>query len=505
MFDSGENGSPQDWRMMSQAILVKALMRKRAAWFRYCQQRDRTAACHARTVPLEHRGTVSAGRFSYDADLSDTDRISSYRSILCRGADAIASRKIGKAIEPVRTSTVRAKRALVSPARFAAWYLPFTLPKAYKPITEAYAALVEAGLVDVDYRSPITPEIGQVFYRVTPRDAVPEWEYLTHLTPAKSADVLPFLNPGRQITTAPVTIDERIRRVITGRYSRIMVPQGVYFQSCLDTMASTPQGNKMRGMAGVILKENGERNSAPDQYVERFGRWVPKSDPVAMHAEERWVSPAPMRYEIGALKVKGVKGGYVPNLGKVHIGTDGQYELRTTLAWWLTCSCGAMGRHVWLSFSDHARRPYAERLADPSVTVAGDECSCNRLGWLGHRFQTFPAPRASQRASAKDERTEAIENGEATSAIGPNRSPWNVGSDNLARTAKKVEAEWQEIEAILQAAVIGSSLTFQNGTVVTMLEKHRVEYRGQAWGARDFARRAALASLTLDKESTAPQ
>jgi hypothetical protein len=455
----------------------------RAACFAYFAQRDRASA--VRGVPIEYRGRRASNVLDVEranTGSGDTWRELSPRTLSDRASDIARSAAVGPVIDVERVERQRrARQVLVSPSRFAAWYLPrfyaATLPRP-NVATDYAAAVADARLVDVE-------RVRHGVYLVSPRDAIPTWEYDGLKTPHVTPSVKPYLGtpikPYGRLTANEYTVGAR------GYVPRSMVPLGVMLASAADPMAYSPRASRLQREARLFLGEHGENMPLPDVFDTKKMRWHSRPDRVAHRGTVRVRRNAPMRYEHG-YRVETVDGvrTMVPALDKVHLGADGQYALATVLARRYYCQCGPL--HVTTS---HV-------LDAPAVVTLGYQrnaakCKCEPRGWRGHVATTFPRSVRAQRAADVETRK-----ARPRRAANVNAGPWSIGAANLARATRAIAADVADVERVLRAAADGESVTFADGTRVRIVGAASVwdVTRERAYPIREWARRTALAAVT---------
>lgn len=231
----------------------------------------------------------------------------------------------------------------------------------------------------------------------------------------------------------------------------------VVMATSTDPMGAHRWALALEHAATEFLAAHGYHEPRPDVWSARHHSHVAKSEPIAYRGEVRYQRPQPCRYGAG--------------------GTD---QPAVTFA--------ADGTAEYLTVDLTATLP------DPLA----------RVGWRGHRRiawtvrpRTRGAGANAKRAAAKVARAAKGATGKRGKAVGP----WSLSARSLprvmARADQAVRDQAEALEAMLRTAAESASLTFSDGTVVTVLAGGDVTRPdGAATGVRDWARRAALAGVT---------
>lgn len=239
--------------------------------------------------------------------------------------------------------------------------------------------------------------------------------------------------------------------------------------------------------------------SRPDVWNAARRTHVARPDSVAYRGQARFVRPAPCRYGKNGLQAA---CEYVP---ATIWQADSQGDVTARADTWshaeLLTAMGrqATARHaVTLEERDSQGRLIGRRTAYGTVRLPDDG---TRRGWRGHRAVTWQAaPRqSSARTLARQAARAARATAGATAARGPAVGPWSASTHNLARVVRTrgLEAAVTALEAALRAANDHSLVTFADGTQVTISGPGEVLAGDRAYGVREYARRAALAGVTV--------
>lgn len=375
-----------------------------------------------------------------------------------------------------------------NPSRLMAWALPRLIAAQSRRAmaerhcaSDALLASLFAGLVEVE-ATTIKENVGVL---VTPRDAVPSWEYLA-VTPGKTRAIVTRRNSAQVVRSGSVSLAERLARVVEGvEYQNVVcVNEATYLRSLVDPGGYNSGGLDLARRSNAFLASHGESMRTGDDWNRTHMRTQSSPDRVAFRGEQRWVSGAPCRYQHGAKKVRGEDGKMrlVPNLSKVEQSDDGRFELRTSLY------CSIHRNKVLRDGNGTARRDLSGKLVYQS-------CVCERTGWIGHRFVTFP-PAARSVVKQAEQRNADRQQAETSTRKGPHTTSWALSTHNLARASKRVFRQALAIENVARKLAQGEVATFDNGQQVTLLGDCSVISRDRAFPVREWARRAALAGWT---------
>lgn len=464
--------------------MTVSMERKRQACFAWLDQAHRTA--QVRHLPLFARGNVVRDRDWTPAQSASDEKFS--RAAGTRGADALA------VLANPTVAVRKVSPVLVSPGRFMAWYLPRFMARTVPmpaPARDASAAVLQAGLADV-------ARVGRDRYLVTPRDAVPQWEYDGLKAPHVTPRVQPFY--GTPVALYGRLAPHEYQGGLASYVARSMVPVAIVEQSAADPMRYFPQASALQRQARVFLAEHGEKMALPDVFDTKKMRWHSRPDRVAHRGTARVARRAPMRYEHGwafmldsagkpVLNSHGKKR-LVPMLDNVAIGADGQYELTTTLARRYYCTCGP----ITLPANNAGER--IELAPTGGFQHDVRKCQCQPTGWRGHRRETFPRARQAVRAVAQASKVKA-------GRRAPNSAgPWTYHPAALVRATRTLTDQVAALENLIRSAGDGSTVRFADGTRVVVHGAAQVfdGERLRMYPVREWCRRTVLATLAQASE-----
>lgn len=239
--------------------------------------------------------------------------------------------------------------------------------------------------------------------------------------------------------------------------------------------------------------------SRPDVWNAAKRTHVARPDSVAYRGQARFARPAPCRYGKNGLQ-PAVE--YVPafvwqadSAGEISPTADrwSHAELLTSIA-----RVRTFRRAVELTTRDDDGRLIGRRTEFVTYPTQDDG---SRFGFRGHRAISWQAaPRVSaRRTAARTAARTARKLAGVTTSRGPAVGPWSASTHNLPRAiaARSLADVVTGIEQAIRSAADHTVVTFADGTTVTTSGPGEVLAGDRAYGVREYARRAALAGVTV--------
>lgn len=247
----------------------------------------------------------------------------------------------------------------------------------------------------------------------------------------------------------------------------------------------------------TLLRNMGLPASRPDVWSKSKRKHLARRDPVAYTGESRFVLPAPMRYGRNGLQPAGEMAcGLVWSVtaaGDVTLTADrwATSELLTSLMRKRTARQSAV-----IEQRDDLGKLIGRQTTFVTVATPDDG---SRHGFRGLRSITWAAaPRSARKRTAARRAARAAREG-STNARGRAVGPWSIADRSLPRaiTARNLGDTVDAIERAIRAAADHSVVTFADGTTVTTSGPGEVLTADRAYAIRSYARRAALAGVTV--------
>lgn len=340
---------------------------------------------------------------------------------------------------------------VTNPSRFLTWYGSRAIKRQTVRAIDGRRETVDyaAALIDGDYvmghRLADVDKVGKDRWLLTPRDAVPTWDYRNEI-PRPTRKVHTFKHSAAVVVSrltkpeldAMANYSPSVRGygpALVGYVNTVNVPESVYLRAAEDPQGYSPALVALLKGARDVFAEYGETHPACDEFNRRTMRYRVRPDRVAFKGERRYEPPSPVRYQVTT---------------EPTTGADGQAEYRTTLV--------GTGR-----------------------------------GWVGHRRAIFARKATVVKVASGDEQQAKTGTRKGKRV----ESAFTMSERSLARAIKRDGVA--DLASLLEDCVrateeYGGTVTLPNGVTITRLGVATVIHEsGRAYPIREWSRRAAIA------------
>lgn len=260
-----------------------------------------------------------------------------------------------------------------------------------------------------------------------------------------------------------------------------------------DPMARVRWSDRLQARGTQLIQQiDGDKGLRPDVYDSNTHRYVARPDHVAHAAQVRFVNPQPCRY-----------------------GRNGNQPASVTIrrrAWFGPDVEGDIACHERLTTLTDLTSERRAMLLAKLGTLTLESFNRSRVGWRGHRLVSWEVATrkvgkpAKQEQDRRDAQVIARRNAGATSKRGPSRTPWTLSGRSLTRVIARhfeqgkgeaLQASWVAIQSVLAMHDHDQVVTFDDGTVVTVLDGSMVHdaKHDRAYPVGEWSKRYALANV----------